>query len=54
MSIELRCKCDNCRTDFYNDGEGVYCPACYDKLLDEIRFLENRVGELEKELEDKG
>lgn len=48
MSIELYCKCDECNTEFYSSGEGIYCPSCYDKLLDEIKSLEKRIEELEK------
>ena len=51
MSIELYCKCNDCRTEFYSSGEAVYCSVCYDTLLDEIDKLENRIKELERELE---
>lgn len=50
MSIELYCKCEECRTDFYSQGEAVYCPACWDYLQKENADLQQKVEDLEYEL----
>jgi hypothetical protein len=45
------CKCDQCSKDI--SGDNTYCQKCYDVLADEIRILEDRIDELERQLQEK-
>lgn len=51
MSVELICKCDECRNEFYSDGETIYCSSCYDDLVKERDDLLAEVDDLKSQLE---
>lgn len=43
--------CDKCNESFDDENDVIYCYECYDKLKDEKDEFENRVEELEAEIE---
>jgi len=48
MSISFDYTCDECNHELKNN-EPVYCTKCYDKLLNEISNLEDKLEDVTKE-----
>jgi len=49
MAIEI--KCDSCGVPI-DRGEEIFCRNCYDELTEEIKELNDRIEELQKEIRE--
>lgn len=51
MSLELNCRCDECKKALYENDE-IVCYSCFEMLKNEIEKLKDKIEELESKINE--